>query len=77
MCIALCMLLMQMEIGNVLSFLLRIFQISCSGKNVNMNTCCKLKTVLRLLFNPVFVENLTNAARSPAYSVKCFAYYCI
>lgn len=66
--LALYMSLMPMEIGNVLGFLQRILQISCSGKNVNISACCKLKMMLRLLFNPIFVENLTSAAQSAAYT---------
>lgn len=60
------MLLMPVEIGTVLELSDKDFADSFSGKNVSVSACCKLKMLLRLLFNPVFVENLTSAAQSPA-----------
>lgn len=41
-----------------------ILQISCGDKNVNISACGKLN-MLRLHFNPIFVENLSSAAQSP------------
>lgn len=54
-----------------------ILQINCGDKNVNISACFKLNMMLRLHFNPIFVENLSSAAQSPPYTAKCFIYYCI
>lgn len=54
-----------------------ILQINCGDKNVNISACFKLNMMLKLHFNPIFVENLSSAAQSPPYTPKCFIYYCI
>lgn len=46
-------------------FLLMILQISCGDKNVNINACFELNMMLRLHFNPIFVENLVVLHRVP------------